>query len=165
MKQILLPILCIWIFAAAFLWADHHKQTATAQYRIIDGVYLNDTIATPGVVLTKDSAVICHQKTSLIRHVTPAMHRFIFKEYGINYAIHLQYEDDHLISLELGGSNDNRNRWPQPYLPKPGAREKDKVETYLHNRICAGTISVDSAQYAISHNWYAVYLSMGDNDK
>ena len=46
------------------------------------------------------------------------------------------YEEDHFISLELGGNpRDPRNLWPEPYEPRPAAREKDVAERYLHKQV------------------------------
>lgn len=71
------------------------------------------------------------------------------------------YEEDHFISLELGGSpTDPRNLWPEPYLPKPGAREKDVVERHLHKQVCDGTMTLDQAQKAITADWYNIYLTV-----
>jgi len=71
----------------------------------------------------------------------------------------VDYEEDHFISLDLGGNpTDPRNLWPQPYQPKPGAREKDLVERYLHARVCSGKMTLSDAQYAIVADWYWVYL-------
>lgn len=59
------------------------------------------------------------------------------------------YEEDHLIPLELGGApTDARNLYPQPW---PDARRKDKVETRLHRQVCSGAISLDAAREAIRH--------------
>jgi hypothetical protein len=65
------------------------------------------------------------------------------------------YEYDHLISLELGGAaNDSRNLWPEngasPNL-------KDKVENYLHARVCNGRMTLASAQRIIALNWVSYY--------
>jgi hypothetical protein len=69
------------------------------------------------------------------------------------------YEEDHLISLELGGNpTDPRNLWPEAYAPKPGAKEKDVVESHLHKEVCAGAMTLDAAQKAIATDWYRVYL-------
>lgn len=69
------------------------------------------------------------------------------------------YEEDHLISLDLAGSpTDPRNLWPEPYGPKPGAREKDVVERYLHAQVCSGRITLEDAQEAIVADWYRIYL-------
>ena len=68
------------------------------------------------------------------------------------------YEEDHLISLQLGGSpTDPKNLWPEPYLGN-NARKKDVVETKLKRLVCAGTITLKTAQDAISSNWAAAYI-------
>jgi hypothetical protein len=68
------------------------------------------------------------------------------------------YEEDHLISLELGGSpTDPRNLWPEPYAGATGARVKDRVENRLHAMVCAGSLSLAAAQAAIATNWWDAY--------
>lgn len=76
------------------------------------------------------------------------------------------YEEDHLISLELGGDPKSpKNLWPEPYNTTIdgqgtiGARQKDKVENYLHAQVCSGAMSLGEAQLEISSDWYAVYES------
>jgi hypothetical protein len=67
------------------------------------------------------------------------------------------YEEDHLISLEIGGNpTDPKNLWPQPYAGT-GARIKDQVENKLHTLVCANKITLADAQKAIATNWYAAY--------
>jgi hypothetical protein len=54
------------------------------------------------------------------------------------------YQEDHLISLELGGSPaDPRNLWPEPY---PRASEVDRIENELNAQVCAGTLSLAEAR-------------------
>lgn len=66
------------------------------------------------------------------------------------------YEEDHLISLQLGGDpSSEKNLWPQPYADN-GARKKDVVETALKRLVCAGTIKLSVAQKAIL-NWPTAY--------
>jgi hypothetical protein len=71
------------------------------------------------------------------------------------------YEVDHLISLELGGTNDIRNLWPEPYGEPhgttPAARQKDVVETNLHHRVCKGEITLAEARRIITGDWCAEY--------
>ena len=62
-------------------------------------------------------------------------------------------EVDHLIPLELGGSNDIKNLWPQPDNPRPGDGEKDQLENDLHARVCKGELSLADAQRCIASNW------------
>lgn len=67
------------------------------------------------------------------------------------------YEEDHLISLQLGGSpTDPKNLWPEPYAGN-NARKKDAVETALKRLICSNQITLADAQKAISTNWVAAY--------
>jgi hypothetical protein len=66
------------------------------------------------------------------------------------------YEEDHLISLELGGSPTSpKNLWPEPYAASTGARVKDRIENKLHDLVCARDISLTAAQRAIATNWWA----------
>ena len=59
-------------------------------------------------------------------------------------------ELDHLVPLELGGSNDMSNFWVEAGpIPNP----KDKVENRLHHEVCTGKISLRAAQVAIAGNW------------
>lgn len=68
------------------------------------------------------------------------------------------YEEDHLISLEIGGSpTDPRNLWPEPYAGKCGAHVKDKLENKLHKLVCAGKLPLTDAQRAISFDWITAY--------
>ena len=67
------------------------------------------------------------------------------------------YEEDHLISLQLGGSpKDPKNLWPEPYAGD-NARKKDVVETALKRLICSGGITLADAQKAIATDWIAAY--------
>jgi len=68
------------------------------------------------------------------------------------------YEEDHLISLELGGAlNAEANLWPEPYGSPEGARVKDVVENKLHTLVCSGTITLATAQRAIASNWWIAH--------
>jgi hypothetical protein len=68
------------------------------------------------------------------------------------------YEEDHLISLELGGSpTAEKNLWPEAHAPKPGSFQKDTVENSLHRQVCAGQIKLSTAQREIARNWLKVY--------
>ena len=66
-------------------------------------------------------------------------------------------EVDHLISLELGGSNIQANLFPEVATPVPGSHQKDKLENRLHDEVCSGQITLRMAQREIAINWVAVY--------
>ena len=54
------------------------------------------------------------------------------------------YQEDHLISLELGGNpTDPRNLWPEPY---PRAAQVDQIENDLNARVCSGALTLAEAQ-------------------
>jgi hypothetical protein len=54
------------------------------------------------------------------------------------------YQEDHLISLELGGNpTDPRNLWPEPY---PRASDVDKIENELNDQVCSGELTLAEAQ-------------------
>jgi hypothetical protein len=69
------------------------------------------------------------------------------------------YEEDHLISLELGGSpRSAKNLWPEPHHIVVGGVDfgsftKDVLENALKRQVCAGTISLATAQREIAGNW------------
>jgi hypothetical protein len=59
-----------------------------------------------------------------------------------------QYQEDHLISLELGGDpQDPRNLWPER---RPRAEQVDAIENELNAKICSGEISLRDGQRRIS---------------
>ena len=97
-----------------------------------------------------------------VRSVSSAEKKEVLQRYGVNYP-QGTYEVDHFISLELGGSNAVTNLWPEPYEPRPGAREKDKVENYLHQQVCNGSMTLQQAQDAIRTDWYKVYEQLPNN--
>ena len=70
------------------------------------------------------------------------------------------FEIDHLIPLELGGSNEMSNLWPQPYRPQPGAREKDVLENYLHRQVYSGRMEIRVAQQVIVQDWFSAWKQM-----
>jgi hypothetical protein len=67
-------------------------------------------------------------------------------------------ELDHLVSLELGGSNDAANLWPEsPPSPNP----KDKVENALNAAVCDGRVTLAAAQAAIASDWLTAEQRLG----
>ncbi|MGW7542359.1 hypothetical protein ACWGKQ_14760 [Streptomyces sp. NPDC054770] len=75
-------------------------------------------------------------------------------DYGYTDTSTADYEEDHLVPLELGGSpTATTNLWPEPYSGTKTATTKDGVETKLKNAVCAGTITLASARSAIKTNW------------
>src|SRR5579859_6758089 len=122
-----------------------------------------DTACTPGdIITTATKEQICRSGyASSVRNVPTSEKDQVYAEYGIYHHAAGQYEVDHLVSLELGGSNSIANLWPEAASPKPGFHEKDQVENYLHDQVCSGAVSLKQAQIEIATNWLAAYQKMG----
>jgi hypothetical protein len=67
-------------------------------------------------------------------------------------------ELDHLVPLELGGSNDATNLWPE-YPPSPNP--KDSVENALNAAVCDGRVGLTAAQDAIASDWLTAERKLG----
>jgi len=121
--------------------------------------FVPDPARTPGAALDVTAADICVPGYARkVRNVPAAVKRQAYAEYGILSHQPGDYEVDHLISLELGGSNSIRNLWPQSYRTHPwNARVKDALENNLHKRVCAGTLDLTTAQGVIASNWVSGY--------
>ncbi|GCF11415.1 HNH endonuclease [Dictyobacter arantiisoli] len=127
----------------------------------IQGAY-QDKQCTPGAIFPNATkAQICVSGySSSVRNVPTSEKTEVYREYGIMHHTTGQYEVDHLISLELGGSNDIANLWPEAASPTPGFHQKDQVENYLHDQVCSGKISLKTAQGEIANDWLTVYKNM-----
>jgi len=116
------------------------------------GPYPADPVRTPGVINSDVTQVniadtICkHGWTRTIRPPTDYTNELKLKqmrEYSV-VGSPAQYQEDHLISLELGGHpTDARNLWPEPY---PRAAEMDSIENDLNAKVCSGAMSLDAGQ-------------------
>lgn len=101
--------------------------------------------------------------TKGVRPSSSSTHALKVRQLHSGYAVEghfstSDYEEDHLISLELGGSpTAEKNLWPEPYFRVNGARTKDTLENRLHSLVCSGTVPLAVAQRAIAGNWIAAY--------
>jgi hypothetical protein len=112
---------------------------------------------TPGIALAVSLARVCTSGyASGARDVSDAEKADVYARYGVAW-VPYAHEVDHLISLELGGSNVIRNLWPEPYAGRWGARTKDVLENRLHDLVCEGRLSLASAQRQESRDWVAAY--------
>jgi hypothetical protein len=80
-----------------------------------------------------------------------------FPAYGLTW--YRESELDHLVPLELGGSNDATNLWPE--LGLPSGNPKDKVEDALNAAVCDGRVSLAAAQDAIASDWMTAEKKLG----
>ena len=115
----------------------------------------------PAVTQANLRSTICRSGyTRTVRPPEAQTERFKFKvaypAYGDPHSE--RTELDHLVSLELGGSNDATNLWPEtPPTPNP----KDKVENALNRAVCSGRVTLAAAQDAIASNWTTAEKKLG----
>ncbi len=107
-----------------------------------------ETICTPGY----SQAV-----SKTVAYVPPDQKKQVYNAYGIKNYKSGKYAIDHLISPDLGGSNDVSNLWVEPYHGEWNVHQKDKVESELHHRVCSGKIPLTEAQHEIATDWIAAY--------
>ena len=132
------------VVAVVVLFAHGHGHSAPS--------ILADPVRTPGVLnpdVTQANirSTICrHGWTRTVRpptDYTNALKRKqmrVYHEHGPPSA----FQEDHLISLELGGDpTDPRNLWPEPY---PRASAVDRIENELNAQVCSGALSLWEAQ-------------------
>jgi len=136
-----------------------------------DGQPLPDPACTPGVVSTAVTqanlaTTICRSGyTSTVRPPesdTEAFKKKIMAAYREPGSLG-DYELDHLVPLEVGGSNDAGNLWPEHNdHPSGGAiNSKDLVENALNKAVCAGKVTLAAAQAAIAADWTTALSRLG----
>ncbi len=115
---------------------------------------LSPGVADPAVTQANIGSTICVSGyTATVRNVPESEKDRVYAEYGITSHAPGSYEVDHLISLELGGSNDIRNLWPEPYFGPDNAHDKDTMENRLHEQVCSGQLTLAQGQDEIVHWW------------
>jgi hypothetical protein len=132
--------------------------------RTESGAWLPDPKCTPGAAtdaVTPDNikTTICVKGYSASirapQSSTGPAKRAAMKSYGQSAKASGTTELDHLVPLELGGSNDESNLWPEPSdMPGKGfANTKDAVEDNLHRAVCAGKVPLAAARDLIASDW------------
>ena len=145
----------------------HVTGTLTGPCHTSDNGSLPDRSCTPGAYdPTITAAMLCSPlyTTSSYRPPSSETTRFKYQVAEPAYGQHnVSGELDHLISLELGGSNDASNLWVEAgKIPNP----KDKIENALHAWVCAASgqeaqLRLNSAQTAIALNWETAEAVLG----
>jgi hypothetical protein len=111
-----------------------------------------DPARTPGVLNPEvtqanvDQTICVHGWTRTIRpptSYTSELKTRQMAEYGVGGSPS-DYQEDHLISLELGGHpTDPRNLWPEPI---ERALKVDQTENELNRKVCSGELTLAEAQ-------------------
>jgi len=144
---------------------DVQLSSGQCHARAVDaaaGKFLPDPTCTPGAVdpgVTQANLpqTICRSGYSASVRApaaeTDKAKQVSLRQYGETPAKTTEY--DHIISLELGGTNATSNLWPEPNAATATGttNPKDSVENQLHSAICSGTITLVDAQKAIAADW------------
>jgi hypothetical protein len=144
-RQLLVLAAVALLLVALLLHVEHGSAPAA-------GAVLADPVRTPGVLnpdvtqATIGSTICVHGWTRTVRppvDYTNALKARQMRAYSETGSAS-DYQEDHLISLELGGHpTDPRNLWPEPY---PRASAVDQIENDLNAKVCDGSLSLRDAQ-------------------
>ena len=122
---------------------------------------LPDRRCSPGAYYSKlTRQVVCSAsfRTSSVRNVPDSEKHQVEIEYGlVPHPYGSTLEIDHIVSLELGGSNDIANLYPEQADAHPGFHVKDVLENKLHTLVCGGQMALRTAQRQIAANWEGLY--------
>ncbi|MCW3016361.1 MAG: hypothetical protein JWO02_3453, partial [Solirubrobacterales bacterium] len=131
------------------------RRTKTRGCRIRD--HLPDRACSPGTRFSRVGVrTVCRPGyTAWVRYVPQAKQARVFAAYGIRHHDAATYVVDHIVPLELGGSNAIANLYPQPARPRPGFHDKDALERAAHERVCGGREALRVMQRRIATNWVA----------
>lgn len=117
---------------------------------------------TPGAVnpaLTDDVLRSPGFTTKDYRDVPESIKKQVYAEYHMDpKKAPCPCEVDHFLSLEIGGSNDITNLWPQPYSGKWNAHDKDKLEDLLGANVRKGLMSGADARLEMTSGWVNSYI-------
>jgi hypothetical protein len=135
---------------------------------MINGLSVPDPRCTPGAINPTVTLAVLQNpafRTSCLRdQATSASAKdATYRWYGIkkptgNVGLQQTCEKDHLISLELGGSDTLANLWPEcgpdgTPLPARFFKQKDRVENYLADQVESGAMPLEEAQRGIATDW------------
>ncbi len=76
-----------------------------------------------------------------------------FSRYGLRDGVSKTSVLNHLIPIELGGTDNVENLWPEPMKGDWNATQKDALEQKLLGMVCDGSLTAKQAQNAIKKNW------------
>lgn len=131
-----------------------------------------DPQLTPGAVATTDQADVCAVENGLTyskRHrlsQNEQTKRLVLQRYGVPWSDRARVEDDHIIPLCAGGSDDTANRWPQyreGVTWKSG--DKDLLEAAGCRALCGShTMTLQQVQALFMPDWRVAFCGFWPDD-
>jgi hypothetical protein len=147
------------LFVTLGVWLGSHlahrdSQPALAQFRL-----LPNRVLTPGVALAIQRKDVCAAENNDPSWLIPAsVQQQALREYGVAASQAREYQLDYLIPPALGGTDDIRNLWPEPYSETVwNAHVKDALENRLRELVCRGHLDLPAAQHDIAADWIGAY--------
>lgn len=160
----MLPLLLTFLVlpALALAW-DHYASVLPVSEALPDRA-LTPGALNPAVTQADIRQTICVRAwTRTVRPpewFTERLKRRQVREYGYADRRLRDYEEDHLVPLELGGSPASpRNLWPEPHqvVGGWGSYAKDRLENRLNHLVFREQLTLASARRQIATNWIAAY--------
>lgn len=161
MRYLIAIAALFWTVASCNAEQQQSVQISSPAYCQVSGGLPDQQCTTGAVFANITAAQVCVAGyAQSARDVPQAEKDQVYAEYGITQHAPGAYEIDHEISLEIGGSNNIKNLWPQSYTGPYNAHMKDTLENFLHDQVCTGSLQLQCAQRAISGNWITAYNEM-----
>jgi hypothetical protein len=122
---------------------------------------LPDRRCSPGAYYSAlTTSVLCGStfRTSTIRNVPKSEKYAVESEYGLEPAHYGRaIEIDHVVPLELGGSNSIANLFPEPGAGAASYHVKDRLENRVRALVCTGALGLATARKQMAADWEALY--------
>src|SRR5690242_14366323 len=150
-------VFCLSVGGVAILGAPAEAAACSRAYLPLPDPSCQPGATNPDVTQATIGSTICVSGwTATVRpptsYTNPLKARQI-AAYGYPDTAPADYEEDHLIPLELGGApRAEANLWPQPRYGSQPASSKDTVENKLKQAVCARTVPLDAARSAIAND-------------
>lgn len=123
-----------------------------------------DRHCSPGAYYSRlTKSVICASsfRTGAIRNVPQSEKFQVEREYGMAATYYgRSMEIDHIVPLELGGSNSIANLFPEPGSGTASYHAKDALENRAKDAVCTGELSLRAARLGLARNWVALYARL-----
>jgi hypothetical protein len=147
LRPVDLAVVLLVVGLGAYAFSAYRHSGSSASVVLPDPVLAPGAI-NPAVTQANIRKTICvHGWTKTVRppeSYTTALKVQQMRQYHLPGSTS-DYQEDHLISLEMGGSpTDPRNLWPEPY---PRAAVVDKIENELNAKICSGKLTLAQARH------------------
>jgi hypothetical protein len=154
----------ITVMVGRSVWQYTLSRGATGDMPPSERGVLPDRQLTPGLVRAATLEDLCsaaHEE--VVGQVNTPLRNEVLDEYGITNRRASDYEIDYLVAPGLGGTEDIRNLWPQPYSAHTwNAYAKDELEERLHHLVCRRELDLSVAQRDIAQDWITAYKKYFD---